>query len=102
MSNKLKGSIQSGIIFVGDPAYMAGDTREGADNSLCNPFVNWDMFTAGLEGKDVNMTFPGSLNDNTTGRGCVIQTGRLSGQYEIEKQLNENGELSQIIIRFKD
>lgn len=98
----LKGFLQSGIIFVGDPVYFSGDSREGADNSQCNPFLNWDNFTASIEGQDVNMTFPGSFNNSTTGRGCVVQTGRITGQYEVVKEYDSAGNLSQIVIKFKD
>lgn len=98
---KLKGFLQSGLFFLGDPVYMSGDTRDGADNSLCNPFLDWDKFTQGLEGKDANMAFPGS-SDDQIGRGCAIQTGRLSGQFEIEKDVDEEGKLLQLRVIFRD
>jgi hypothetical protein len=100
--NNLKGFLQSGMIIVADPVYFSGDSREGADNSQCNPFENWDIFTTSVDGKDANMTFPGAFNEGSVGRGCVVQTGRISGQYEVIKEYNEAGNLSQIRIVFKD
>lgn len=100
--NKLKGFLQSGIITIHDPVYMSGDTREGIVEDPYNPFRNWDVFTHGLGGEDANMAFPGTFNEASYGRGCCIQTGRLSGTYEIEKVTDDEGKLSQLIIKFKD
>lgn len=101
MTDKLKGFVQSGIIFVGDPVYMAGDIREGADNSLCNPFQDWDSFTHTLEGKDANLPFPGAFND-AYGRGVAVQTNRLGGKYEIVKELDELGRVKELRIIFHE
>lgn len=102
--NKLKGFLQSGIIFVGDPAYMAGDSRPEVKlpEKELNPFVDWDEFTASIGAEDANMTFPGSYNNSSIGRGCIVQTGRLSGQYEVVKEYDEQGKLSQVRIVFSD
>lgn len=96
---KLHGYLQSGILFIGDPVYMSGDSREGADNSQCNPFQSWDEFTHGLSGQDANLGFPGAFGDKPEGRGCAIQTGLVNGKYELEKHFDETGALSHIIIK---
>jgi hypothetical protein len=98
---KLKGFLQSGIIFIGDPVYMAGDSREGADNSLCNPFQNWDGFIANYGSGDANLPFPGAFND-AYGRGIAVQTNRLSGKYELVKELDEHGRVREIRIVFSE
>lgn len=100
--NKLKGFLQSGVIFVGDPVYMSGSTREEVAPDPHNPFRNWDVFSQELDGQDLNLTLPGAYNDGSTGRGCALQVGRLSGQYEIVKEYDEQGRVSQIIIKFHD
>lgn len=102
---KLKGFIQSGIIFIGDPSYMAGDLSQPGSEDIVdpiNPFKNWGVFTEGLKGEDVNMGFPGAIEDNSIGRGIVIQTGLLNGQYEIVKEYDSAGKLSQIVIKIRE
>jgi hypothetical protein len=100
---KLKGFLQSGIIFIGDPAYMSGDTRPEVKlpEELLNPFVNWDKFTEAIGTEDTNLPFPGAF-ENSTGRGCAVHTGRLSGGYEVVKEFDEQGKLLQIRVVFHD
>jgi len=95
--NKLTGFIQSGIIFIGDPVYMSGDIRD-TEIDLYNPFKNWDVFTQALDGKDATMAFPGS-SEGDSGRGVAVQTGLINGKYEITKEFDEAGALSQILIK---
>lgn len=99
MTSPLKGFIQSGILFIGDPAYMSHDNRaEDAPVDVYNPFSNWDMFTKGLADKDANLLMPGAYEDTQIGRGCAIQTGMINGQYTVEK-VYADGKLAQIIIK---
>lgn len=105
MTKKLKGFIQSGIIFIGDPVYMSGDlSQPGSEDVVdpANPFKNWGRFTDSIGDTDVNMPFPGASEPTATGRGIIIQTGLLSGQYEIVKEYDENGKLSQLVIKINE
>lgn len=99
---KLKGFLQSGIIYIGDPAYMSGDTRPEArlPEEELNPFINWDKFTESIGTEDANLPFPGAINENSSGRGCAVHTGHLSGSYEVVKEFDEAGKLLQIRIVF--
>jgi hypothetical protein len=101
MTDKLKGFIQSGIIFIGDPVYMSGDKRDGpipADPT--NPFKDWDAFAEGLGSQDHNLPLPGAFEPDSHGRGCAIQTGLLNGKYEVEVvRCPTSGDLSQIVIK---
>lgn len=100
----LKGFISSGILFIGDPSYMAGElSQPGSEllESRENPFLNWDKFTSSLKDEDQSLPFPGAIDDNTShGRGVAVQTNRLSGRFEVEKQFDEKGRLSQIVVKF--
>lgn len=105
MTDKLKGFLQSGLLFIGDPAYMSGDTRPEVrlPEEELNPFINWDNFTNSIGGEDANLAFPGALNEQSTGRGCVVQTGRLSGRYELIKEFcPSTGKLLELRIKFHD
>ncbi len=98
----LKGFIQSGIIFIGDPVYMSGDLSQPGSETLvdpANPFKNWGAFTHSYGDADANMPFPGASEPDANGRGIVVQTGMQSGQYELTKKYDKEGKLSQLVIR---
>lgn len=98
---KLKGFLQSGILFIGDPCFMSGDmSQPGAHEivDLTNPFRNWDNFTEDFPDDGKNLTFPGSADE---GRGVAVQTHKLSSQYEIIKEFDDLGNLREIRIVFK-
>jgi hypothetical protein len=99
---KLKGSLTSGILFIGDPAYMAADMSPPGAHEIVdpsNPFRNWDSFVADFPEEGKALEFPGS---SETGRGVAIQTHRITGQYELEHVFDETGKLKQIIVHLKD
>lgn len=100
----LKGFLQSGILFIGDPVYMSGDlSQPGSEllESRENPFLNWGRFTDGLGDKDVSLPFPGAIEEGSTGRGIAVQTNHLSGRFEIKKKLcPKTGKLLQIVVKF--
>ena len=116
---KLKGFIQSGIIFIGDPSYMSGPVEYAAvapanmsKNQLTaaqltvvtpdgphNPFRKFEQFAATLGEEDKNLTFSGTTDE---GMGVAIQTNRISGQYEVERIEDEHGKLLELRIKFKD
>lgn len=104
MTSPLKGFLQSGIIFIGDPVYMSGDLSQPGSEALEspeNPFLNWGKFTDSLGSEDASLPFPGAIDDSTSaGRGIAVQTHRLSGRFEIEKTFDENGKLSQLLVKF--
>lgn len=101
---KLKGFLQSGILFIGDPVYMSGDLSQPGSEAIEspeNPFLNWGKFTDSLGSEDASLPFPGAIDDSTSaGRGIAVQTHRLSGRFEIEKTFDENGKLSQLLVKF--
>ena len=102
MTKKHKGFLQSGIIFIGDPGYMAGDmSQPGAHEieDLTNPFRNWEKFVEDFPDDGKNLMFPASLDE---GRGVALQTNRLSGQYEVFKEYGKDGKIKEIRIIFKD
>jgi hypothetical protein len=103
---KLHGFIQSGMIFIGDPAYMAGDLSQPGSETivdLTNPFYNWPQFTKDNGRTDVNLTFPGAISDDSEGRGVVAQTNIAGGSYVVEKDFcPETGKLKQIRIVFAE
>jgi hypothetical protein len=102
MTKKLKGFLQSGILFIGDPCFMAGDMSQPGSHeivNLTNPFRNWDTFVEDFPDEGKNLEFPGSQD---TGRGVAIQTHKLSGQYEIINEYNDLGQLKEIRIVLKD
>jgi hypothetical protein len=116
---KLKGFIQSGIIFIGDPSYMSGPVEYtvtvpgGMKNKELtaaqpvvitpddphNPFRKFEQFTASLGEQDKNLTFYGTPDE---GMGVAVQTNRISGQYEIERIEDAWGKLLELRIKFKD
>lgn len=100
----LKGFLQSGILFIGDPVYMSGDLSQPGSEAIEspeNPFLNWGKFTDSLGSEDASLPFPGAIDDSTSaGRGIAVQTNRLSGRFEIEKTFDENGKLSQLLVKF--
>lgn len=102
---KLKGYLQSGIIFIGDPLFMTQDQAQNPTGVIepdpLNPFKNWDEFLS-KHVEDSNMDFPGSVNGDLPGRGIVVQTHKQSGQYTIERETDPaTGELI-IKIRIRD
>lgn len=100
----LKGFLQSGILFIGDPSYMAGDlSQPGSEllESRDNPFLNWGKFTDSLGDQDISLPFPGAIDDSTSsGRGIAVQTNRLSGRFELSKKFDASGKLLQIVVKF--
>lgn len=102
MTKKLKGFLQSGILYIGDPSYMAGDMSQPDSEKiidLTNPFRNWDSFTDSINDEDAVLPFPGTVD---SGRGIAIQTHRLSGQYEVSRIEDADGKLLELKITFKD
>ena len=99
----LKGFLQSGILFIGDPSYMAGDlSQPGSEHaeSRENPFLNWDKFTHSLNDQDQSLPFPGAIQDNSDGRGIAIHTNYLSGRFEVKKKFDKDGKLLEIKVKF--
>lgn len=100
----LKGFLQSGILFIGDPSYMAGDlSQPGSEviESRENPFLNWGKFTDSLGSEDMSLPFPDAIEEGSTGRGIAVQTNYLSGRFEIKKKLcPKTGKLLQIVVKF--
>ena len=100
---KLKGFIQSGTLFVGDPSYMAGDmSHPGAELKEVaeNPFYNWDKFSYQMENRDYVLPFTGSTD--VDGRGVVVQLNQINGVYEIEKIEDSQGKLVELRIKLND
>jgi hypothetical protein len=98
---KLKGFLQSGILYIGDPCFMAGDMSVPGSHEIIdplNPFFNWDRFTESLPEEGANLTFPNSLDE---GRGVAVQTHKHSAQYEITQEFDILGNLKEIKITFK-
>lgn len=118
---KLKGYLQSGILFIGDPQYMSGPVEyetvpvgRVSGNSLTpavavdvtpedpyNPFRSWDRFADKLGTEDKALPFPGASVESD-GRGVAVQTNRMSGQYEVERIEDTTGKLLELRIIFKD
>lgn len=100
----LKGFLSSGILFIGDPSYMAGElSQPGSEllESRENPFLNWDKFTQSLDSQDKSLPFPGAIDEATShGRGIAVQTNMLSGRFEVEKKYDEAGKLLQLVVKF--
>lgn len=110
---KLKGFLQSGILFIGDPVSMSGPSNYQSDGKggqiditpedPHNPFRRWDSFTSSLNNMDVNMVYPEAQDPQATGRGIVIQTNMLSGQYEVKKKIcKTTGKLLELKVIFRD
>lgn len=117
---KLGGFFQSGVIVVVDPVYMSGPVEykvEAEDKDLnsreltpartvistpddpYNPFRKFDPFNSTLNEEDQNLKFHGKEDE---GFGVAIQTGRMSGQYTIERIEDSAGKLLELRIVFKD
>jgi len=121
MSKKLKGYIQSGILFIGDPQYMSGPAEyvtktvgmlNGRELSPgyavditpedpYNPFRRWDDFRSKVGEDDLSLPFPGAYTASD-GRGVAVNTHRVDSQYEIEKHFDDSGKLLEIRIKFRD
>ena len=120
-NNKLKGFLQSGVLYIGDPQYLSGPIeyatvpaaplsgRELTPAILVditpedpyNPFRSWDRFADKLGEQDaLSLPFAGAYIESD-GRGIAIQT-RLSGQYEVERIEDAAGKLLELRITFKD
>lgn len=101
--NEKKGFISSGLLYIGDPSYLAGDLSQPGSEQLIdpyNPFRNWERFTSTLPAdQDLNLTF--NENPANYGRGIVLHTGILSGSYTIEKILDDVGNLIEVRIKVK-
>lgn len=120
MKKKLKGYLQSGVLFIGDPQYMSGPVEYGTvpvgklsgreltpaiavditPEDPYNPFRSWDRFAHKLGEKDASLPFIGASEDSD-GRGVAINTNR-SGQYEITRLEDADGKLLELRITFKD
>jgi hypothetical protein len=98
---KLKGFLQSGILFIGDPCFLSADMSPPGAHEIVdpvNPFFNWDRFSESVPEDGANLVFPGSDNE---GRGVAVQTHKLSANYEIIQEIDELGNLKEIRIVFK-
>lgn len=93
----LTGFIQSGMLFIGDPSYMAGDLSQPGSNELKmphNPFYNFNSFSDSFADKDSNLNFKDSKDVHDFGRGIVLATDLpLNGRYTIKKRKNKDGNL---------
>jgi hypothetical protein len=101
---QLEGFIQSGMLFIGDPQYMAANPQdfEGGivPEDSTNPFKNFDTFHEKVGGLDTNLLLPDSYRDNPIGRGCVVQLQQLGGRYEIKKKVDKvTGKVKAITIK---
>lgn len=101
---QLEGFIQSGILFIGDPQYMAANPQDfeagliPADGT--NPFKDFNSFSEKNGGKDENLLLPDSYRDNPIGRGCVVQLQQLGGKYQIKKKIDKKtGKVVSITIK---
>lgn len=104
--NVLKGFIQSGVLFIGDAGYMAGNPQDYPEGivpvDLTNPFKDFDTYLAQNQA-DHNLELPGSFNGDLMGRGVAVHTNILSGQYTITKKLcKETGKLLEIKVKFRE
>ena len=100
--SSLEGYIGSGLIFIGDPGYMAGDLSEKGSEAILdpyNPFRDFENFLDQLGETDKNMLFPDS---DQKGRGVVLHTNRITGKFSIQKEYDESGRLRRVIMDFKD
>lgn len=106
-AKKLHGLVNSGIMFIGDPSYMAGDLSQSIDGGFTipqdplNPFKDFDAFKATLDYGDVNLELPGLLYSE--GRGIAVQTHRFGGAYEVKKKVCKvTGKVLELKIIFRD
>ena len=97
---KLKGFYQAGMIFIGDPSYMSGNTSTLPGDE--NPFRQWEEFADSVGSDDCNLPFIGGFSDDAYGRGVIVQTTAPAGQYEVKKSFDKDGKLKEIKITIKD
>jgi hypothetical protein len=101
---QLEGFIQSGMLFIGDPQYMAANPQDFEGGVIpedgTNPFKDFNTFSEKNYGQDVNLHLPDSYRDNPIGRGCVVQLQQLSGKYQIKKRIDKKtGKVKAITIK---
>lgn len=96
---QLKGFIQSGMLFIGDPGYMAGDMSQPGAEELSfphNPFYNFNDFTDRFADQDTNLGFNHPHNE---GKGVVLANHiPLNGKYEVKKTVKKDGTIEIKII----
>lgn len=101
----LKGFIQSGVIFIGDAGYMAGDNSQSAEPiqpDPLNPFKDMDRYL-GQNQQDHNLELPGSFNGDLPGRGVAIHTNMFGGSYTVTKRIcKTTGKLLEVKVKFKE
>lgn len=97
---KLKGFVQTGMLFIGDPGYMVGSSNILPGDE--NPFRNWDKFTKEVGSYDYDLPFPDAFSDDASGRGVIVQLPIPSGKFEVLKQVDQEGNLVGFMIKFRE
>jgi hypothetical protein len=100
----LKGYICSGLLFIGDPGYLAGDLNDpavladrGRTTRKDNPFYDYEYFTHSLDNQDKSLSFNGGFETNE-GMGVALQLSSQTGKYVVTKELDEEGRVINIHI----
>lgn len=101
---ELEGFIQSGMLFIGDPQYMAANPQDFNAGLIpedgTNPFKDFNQFTEKNAGLDENLLIPDSYRDNPIGRGCIVQLQQLGGKYTVKKKVDKaTGKVTAITIK---
>ena len=100
---QLKGNIHSGVLFIGDIGYMAGDLSQVIEITPdpLNPFKDPDTFLAKYP-TDSNLELPGTVQ-GLTGPGTIIHTNMFNGSYMVKKKVDKvTGKIKSITVTFKD
>jgi hypothetical protein len=97
---KLKGFVQTGLLFIGDPGYMVGSSSIVPGDE--NPFRNWDKFTKEVGSYDYDLPFPDAFSDDNSGRGVILQLPMPSGKFEVIKLTDQDGKITGFHIKLKD
>lgn len=104
VSPLLKGYLCSGILFIGDPGYLAGDLNNpavlqdrGRESRKDNPFYDYEHFSHGLQNQDKSLCFNGGFETNE-GMGVALQLSSPTGKYVVTKELDEQGRVINISI----
>lgn len=92
---ELKGFIQSGMLFIGDPGYMAGDMSAPGSEEVQvpnNPFHNFEIFSDNFGDKDINLHFRNYDDPQDYGRGVLVASELpINAKYLVKKKRKEDG-----------
>lgn len=102
-NSDLRGDIGSGMLFIGDPCYLAGDLSKKGSEAVYDPyrpFEDFEVLVDMVEGKDSMMNYSGS---DQVGRGVFVNLSAPSGRYNVKKKIDkESGKVTEITITIKD